>query len=74
MSCRGENKHSIKWILFVFSDTVYTERYMGFANSNDNYRGYDVSIHAYSYFMIILKLIFQVGGAHVDQRNRLTKY
>ena len=25
------------------SDTVYTERYMGLANSNDNFRGYDVS-------------------------------
>ena len=29
------------------SDTAYSERYMGFANSNDNYRGYDVSIHTF---------------------------
>ena len=25
------------------TDTAYTEKYMGLANSNDNYKGYDVS-------------------------------
>ena len=28
--------------MFV-TDTAYTEKYMGLANSNDNYKGYDVS-------------------------------
>ena len=27
----------------VFLDTAYTERYMGIAGGNENYRGYDVS-------------------------------
>ena len=27
----------------LFTDTAYTERYMGLARSSDNYRAYDVS-------------------------------
>jgi len=35
----------------VFSDTAYTERYMGFATSNDNYRAYDVRCRKTSLFL-----------------------
>ena len=33
----------------MIADTVYTERYMRFASSTDNYRGYDVSTHRMYY-------------------------
>ena len=38
----------------MFLDTVYTERYMGLANSNDNYKGYDVSTVCVTISMISL--------------------
>jgi len=45
---------------YLYTDTAYTERYMGFARSNDNYRAYDVSLKIYKQitgFRLCLKLL-----------------
>ena len=45
----GTLQVSFLFVLYIyvvtFTDTAYTEKYMGLAHSNDNYRGYDVSIN-----------------------------
>ncbi len=30
-------------MMIIFTDTVYTERYMGLDTRDDNFKGYDVS-------------------------------